>query len=97
MIGRPLGEREVQATLVQGGGDWEERERLLISLVDELHDTSRLSDALWQKMAASYRPEQIIEMIALAGFYHSISFFTNGLQIECESFAPRFATHDAPV
>lgn len=88
-----LTENDTQATLT-GDGDWDQRERLLINLADQLHDTSRLSDALWESLVAVYRPEQIIELIALAGFYHTISFFTNGLNIECEPFAPRFPARD---
>ena len=66
------------------------RERLLLRLVDELHDTARVSDALWNELAAAWSPEQLVELIALAGFYHMISFLANGLRIPAESFAARF-------
>ena len=66
------------------------RERLLLRLVDELHDTARVSDALWNELAAAWSPEQLVELIALAGFYHMISFLANSLRIPAESFAARF-------
>src|SRR5689334_7626671 len=47
---------QVQAT-VHGDADdraWSEEERLLIRLVDELHDTSAISDELWDRLAARF-------------------------------------------
>ena len=65
-------------------GAFSPRERLLLRLVDELHDTAQVSDALWQALAAEWTPEQLIELIALAGFYHLISFMTNAFRIPRE-------------
>jgi 4-carboxymuconolactone decarboxylase len=66
------------------------RERLLLRLVDELHDTAQVSEALWQALAAEWTAEQLIELIALAGFYHLISFMTNALRIPREAYGARF-------
>src|SRR5579862_7573142 len=78
---------QVEATFRGSGDDpaWSNEERLLIQLVDELHDTSNISGALWQALAAAFSVEQILEMIALVGFYHTVSFFANGLKLEAES------------
>src|SRR5215470_16712257 len=48
-------------------GPFAPRERLLLRLVDELHDTARVSDALWGELAAEWSPAQLVELIALAG------------------------------
>jgi alkylhydroperoxidase family enzyme len=80
---------QVRATQ-QGNGDdpvWSAEERLLIRLVDELHDTSTISDGLWRELAAAFSVEQIFELIALVGFYHTVSFFANGLKLAPEPFA----------
>lgn len=66
---------------------WTEEERLLIRLVDELHDTAGISEDLWRALAASFSVEQIFELIALTGFYHTVSFFANGLRLRSEPFA----------
>ena len=66
------------------------RERLLLHLVDELHDTAQVSDALWQDLAAEWTAEQLIELIALAGFYHLIAFMTNALRLTREAYGARF-------
>ena len=65
-------------------------EAILLAAVDELHDTSTISDALWQQLAEHYCSAQIIELIALVGNYHAISFITNATRIDLEAFAPRF-------
>jgi 4-carboxymuconolactone decarboxylase len=59
-------------TKISGSDDrvWSAEERLLIRLVDELHDTSAISDGLWGELAAAFSVEQIFELIALVGFYH---------------------------
>jgi alkylhydroperoxidase family enzyme len=74
------------------------RERLLLRLVDELHDTSTVSDDLWQALRAEWSDAQLIELVAIAGFYHMISFFTNALRLPLEVYGARFPSRaTAPV
>src|SRR5262249_21528736 len=42
-----------------------QRERLLLRLVDELHDTDEVSDTLWQGLRGEWTDEQLIELVAL--------------------------------
>jgi 4-carboxymuconolactone decarboxylase len=72
------------------GPSWTERDRLLVRLVDELHDTARISDALWTDLEAHWEIPQVLELIVLAGFYHTVSFVVNGAKIELEDGAARF-------
>ena len=71
-----------------------DRERLLIRLVDALHDRARVDDALWAALRAHWTEAQLIELIALAGFYHLISFVTNALRIPPEPYGARFSRPD---
>ncbi|HYE93593.1 MAG TPA: carboxymuconolactone decarboxylase family protein [Terriglobales bacterium] len=71
-------------------GTWSADEALLIRLVDELHDTARVSDELWSALAATFTLEQVLELIALVGFYHTVSFFANALRLAPEPFAAPF-------
>lgn len=84
-----LNAEQVRATQRGNGDDpvWSAEERLLIRLVDELHDTSAISDGLWRELAAAFSVEQVFELIALVGFYHTVSFFANGLRLAPEPFA----------
>jgi len=82
-----------QWATVHGDADdsaWSDDERLLIHLVDELHDTAAISDGLWRALTAAFSVEQIFELIALVGFYHTVSFFANGLGLAAENFAAAF-------
>jgi len=72
-----------------------ERERLLIRLVDALHDEARVDDALWASLRVHWSEPQLIELIALAGFYHLISFVTNALRIPPEPYGARFPSAGA--
>lgn len=80
---------QVRAT-ARGAADdpvWNADEQLLVRLVDELHDQAQISDDLWSRLAAAFRVEQILELIALVGFYHTVSFFANGLRLPSEQYA----------
>jgi hypothetical protein len=65
---------------------------LLIRTVDELHDTSSLSEPTWAALAETFTVEQIFELVALVGFYHTVSFFANGLRLSPESHGTPFPT-----
>ena len=84
-----LTSEQVRATARGDGGDpaWSPEEQLLVRLVDELHDTAQISDDLWAALAAAFSVEQILELIALVGFYHTVSFFANGLRLPPEPYA----------
>ena len=69
---------------------WSERDRLVLSLADELHETSSISDELWLTLSREFSEEQILELILLAGFYHTVAYLTNGLRLPLEVFGARF-------
>jgi len=69
---------------------WDKKEKLLIQLVDELHDTANISGSLWTKLDNEWQPDQLIELIVLTGFYHTVSFVINGVKVDLEELAPTF-------
>lgn len=83
---------QVHATVHGDAGDsaWSAEEGLLIRVVDELHDSANLSDEVWAALAATFSVEQILEVIALVGFYHTVSFLANGLRLPSEQYAVPF-------
>jgi alkylhydroperoxidase family enzyme len=87
-----LTETQVRATVQGDAGHptWSAEERLLIQMVDELHDSAAISDPLWDALAATFSVEQILELIGLVGFYHTVSFFANGLKLPPEARAVPF-------
>ena len=69
---------------------WTPRQKLLIALVDSLHDTAQLPAPLWQTLTEEWSGEQLIELVLLAGYYHTVSFLTNAFQIEAEPYGALF-------
>jgi len=86
-----LSQAEIEATVEPGvSACWNSHEQLIVRLADELHDTSTISDTLWTELRAEFADEQILELILLAGFYHTVAYLTNGLKLPLEIFAARF-------
>jgi alkylhydroperoxidase family enzyme len=81
---------QIAATVTGDPAPFTDAERLLVELCDSLHRTATIADELWQRLARAYRADQIVELLALAGQYHTIAYVTNALQIELEDDAPRF-------
>ena len=69
---------------------WNARDALLVRLADELHHTSRVSDALWRELAVCWDVRQLLELLLIAGFYHAIAYVANGAQVQLEHWAARF-------
>lgn len=87
-----MSEAQIAAT-VHGGADdalWCEDERAILALADALHASARLNDALYTRLQRSFSAEQMVELVALAGFYHAIAFAIGAFAIEHEPDAPRF-------
>ena len=85
----------VTATVTAPGahGDdagWSADERALIDLVDDLVDRRTIGSATWDRLAAHFDAAQILEAIALVGYYHTISFLCRGLDLPLEPYAARF-------
>lgn len=86
-----LDQAAIAATVAQGRDDaLTAPEKLLLRAADALHEAAGIEDDLWQQLAAHYSSEQLLEIVALVGFYHTISFMVNAARVELEPFAPRF-------
>lgn len=75
---------------------WSDEERLLIRMVDELHDSASLSGEIWGALRAGFSLEQILELIALVGFYHTVAFLANGIRLPAESWSATYPRADPP-
>jgi len=61
----------------------------LLGFVDELHDGGTVSDATWAALADRFEPEDLLEMLALVGFWHLLAFVENGARVAREPWATR--------
>src|SRR5690349_18649126 len=84
--------RQVEATVTgpSHAPCWTAEEQALIAAVDDLVDRRSIADTTWANLSAHFDEAQILEVIALVGYYHTISFLCRGLQLPLESYAARF-------
>lgn len=87
-----FGENEIAATVSPDAGAacWSPRERLIVRLVDQLHDTNNVDDDLWIALKGEFEDQQIVELVVLTGLYHMVSFTVNALRLPLEEYAARF-------
>jgi alkylhydroperoxidase family enzyme len=69
--------------LVEGSAapGWNDRDRALVRLVEELHDTAHVGDATWAALAAHFTEQQLIELLMMVGGYHQVAFLYNAMQV----------------
>ena len=85
-------EEQVRATVLEGAAApcWSPGEQALIAAVDALHVRATLSDDEFKALSAHYDDAKIFEIILLCGFYRTVSYLANGLDLPLEEKAARF-------
>lgn len=69
---------------------WPEKEARLLQAVDNLCATGRIEDDVAAKFESDWTKEQQLEIFALSGTYHTISFVANSARLPNEPFGARF-------
>jgi 4-carboxymuconolactone decarboxylase len=91
---RPLGlDDEQLRSSVHGTPEdpcWDERQGAVMSLADELHHTSTISDRLWERLRRSFAEAEVLELIVTCGYYHVIAYVCNGVGVQQEEWAEPF-------
>jgi alkylhydroperoxidase family enzyme len=87
-----LTDEQVRATVLDSAGApcWSAAEQPLIAAVDALHVRATLSDAEFEALSAHYDDAKIFEVFLLCGFYRTVSYLANGLDLPLEANAARF-------
>jgi alkylhydroperoxidase family enzyme len=57
----------------------------IVAAVDDLHRLDDITDATWAELVRHVEPEQIMDIVATAGFYGLISFVLNSARTPLES------------
>jgi alkylhydroperoxidase family enzyme len=63
---------------------WSDAERALISAVDALHDKATLDRSKFDRLREHYDDAQIFEILLLCGFYRTVSYVANALDLPLE-------------
>lgn len=94
VFGKPLGLSDAQlaATASSDADDdvWSDADRQLLAAADALFDTNTIPDALWEELASRFQPDKLLEILIVAGWYRTISYLVNALQVEAEPWAASF-------
>jgi alkylhydroperoxidase family enzyme len=69
---------------------WSAAEQALIATVDALHLRATLSGDEFRALSAHYDDAKIFEIMLLCGFYRTVSYLANGLDLPLEETAARF-------
>jgi len=87
-----LSEVQVASTRLGGPDDdcWSREERVLIRAVDELCVSGRIGAASYDEFQELFTQEQQLEVLALCGNYHTVSFVANTARLDGEPFGARF-------
>jgi alkylhydroperoxidase family enzyme len=89
-IGRDAGLRddEIARLAGVGDGDWSDDERALVDMVDELCADNVVAEPTWQRLAARWSEEQLLELLVLAGYYRLVSGLLNSVGVALEPDTP---------
>ena len=87
-----LSPAEVAATAGAGSAapGWPAAERALLTAVEALHARATLDDAEFAGLRAHYDEDQVLEVLLLCGFYRTVAYVANGLDLPLETAAARF-------
>ncbi len=87
-----LTEAQVRATVLDGADApcWSPAEQAMIAAVDALHVSATLGDDEFRALSTHYDDAKIFEIILLCGFYRTVSYLANGLDLPLEANGARF-------
>jgi hypothetical protein len=74
---------EVERITVGSCADaWSEHDRAILAAVDELHETSDISEATWAVLARTWSEGQLVELPVLIGQYQTLGYLQTVLRFE---------------
>jgi alkylhydroperoxidase family enzyme len=90
-----LSNAEIGATLEYPTqpGRWNERETALVATIDALHEGATLSETEFEELRRHFDDRQILEVLLLAGFYRTVAYIANGLDLPLEAWGAQFAQY----
>lgn len=83
-------DEQVASTVDARCAAWNEAESALLAACEEMDRGTHLGDAAWSRLRGHFDEQQVLEVVALAGFYRMVCLHANVLQLPPEPFAARF-------
>jgi 4-carboxymuconolactone decarboxylase len=63
---------------------WSQDDATLLLAADELHESAKISEQTWAKLAERYDERGLIELTMLVGHYHMVAFALNSTGVELD-------------
>lgn len=91
-----LTDEQISATRNAGAAApcWSDAEQALIMTVDALHSRATLDRTEFDRISKHYDDSQILEILMLCGFYRTVSYVANALELPLEAIGRRFPSRD---
>ena len=92
VIGKAVGLTDADIDRIADGPDapgWSSDDAALLRAVDELHGDAFISDATWQKLAARWSVQQMMDVVFTVGQYALVSMALNTLGVQLDEGLPR--------
>jgi len=80
-----------------GPGDWDEGDRALVALADELCEDDVVAEHTWRTLSQRWSDAELLELLVLAGFYRLVSGMLNSAGVALEPPTPRWPPDAVPV
>ena len=90
-ISRDLNMSDDEIRLCKTGPDTpgiEEKDRLLLAAVDELHVDAHVSDATWAGLAEHFHTQQLMDIVFTVGQYNLVSMALNSFGVRLDDGLP---------
>ena len=91
-----LTDAQIKATFTGDLDLWDKREATLIACVDALCNAARISGELLTRFQRFWTKEQQLEILALCGHYHLVSYVANTTDLPLEHMAATFPSGLTP-
>jgi len=91
-----LSEQEIARAARAALDGWAEPDAMLLRMVDELHSADIVSDPTWAALASRWSEPELLELLALAGFYRMTAGLLNSAGVEAEPGVPGWPPGTVP-
>jgi alkylhydroperoxidase family enzyme len=84
-----LTDEQLRSLAAGGPADvgWDDEDRVLIRMCDQLEETATIDDGLWAELRGRFSDEALLELVMLAGTYRTVSYLVNALALPPEPMA----------
>ena len=83
-----LSAEEIARVARAGTEGWSGDDAALLETVADLHESDRVSDPTWAKLARRWSEAELVELLVLVGFYRMTAGFLNSAGVEREPGVP---------